>query len=261
MRVDTPPPALNPTARLPSAGAPLPGVGPLRAPALPGLTALSFGGQLVEALLRSLNGSATPPGSLQLQLQWQAPAGTPYAPSPLPATVLLPAAEPAGAAPLPEPLSLQGQLPVVTADGRALTASLTLTLLPALRQQHPEVAARLEAALQSGLLPPLQAEGRAESLAGQQLQFQWTDPRALWSMQNLAMRGLLRFPAAADERDRGRARQQAARELLREPEDELPEDAPPAARDDGGPPRIGVGAWLWFSAGSFLRWLRRWWRD
>ncbi|HSW13225.1 MAG TPA: hypothetical protein VLI06_10335 [Solimonas sp.] len=261
MRVDTPPPALNPTARLSPAGPPLTGVGPLRAPALPPvLSTLSFGGQLVEALLRNLVGTTTPPGNLQLQMQWQPPAGAPYAPSSLPATVLLSSTtspDPGGA--LPEPLQLQGQMPVLTADGRVLTGSLSLSLLPALRQQHPEVAARLEAAVQPGQLGPLQAEGRAETLAGQQLQFQWTDPRALWPLQNLAMRGLLRFSTAAEERDRD-TRRRAAQQVLREPEAGAPEESlsGPLA-DDGGPPRIGVGAWLWFSARSFASWLKRLW--
>jgi len=278
MRVDTPPPVVPTTLRPPRAGAALPELTMLRAaPALARPAPLSFGAQLVDTLLRSLTGTTTPPPGLQLQLQWQPPGTPAYAPPPPglvpapladPATALLSASSPilpptvAAAATLAETLptlSLQAQLPVMTADGK-LVANLSLALMPALRQEHPALAAQLEAALLAASLPALQTEDTTEALRGQLLQFQWADPRALWPLQNLAMRGLLRFPSLAEERDRSRARQRAASEVAQEGDVE-PLDEFPAPRDDGGPPHIGVGAWLWFSAGSFLRWLRRLWRD
>jgi hypothetical protein len=148
-------------------------------------------------------------------------------------------------------------VPVRTADGQLLPATLSLSLPPSLQRDYPALSARFEAGLALGVLPELRAEASADSLAGQTLQFQWTDPRALWALQSLAMRGLLRFSTLAEERDRERERRRARLEPEREsPEPAKPAGAAPRRLDqDGGPPPISTGTWLWHSARGFLRWL------
>lgn len=247
MRIDFPRLPVAPPTPPPRSGASASVTALRPLPAAPPPDAAAFGARLVESLLRSLSGSAAPPQGLQLHLQWRPAAPAPYGP---------PAVPPAAASTLGETLMLHAQLPVLTADGRVFGASLSLVLLPRLRQEHADLAARLEAALAAASLPSLKAGATVEALRGQELQFQWTDPRALWPLQTLAMRGLLRFTAPAEERDR--------RAFVRAPpdadEDKVETAAPPrpaAAVDDGGPPRISTLHWLWFSAGSFLRWLRK----
>lgn len=246
MHIDFPQPPSAPAATAPrprSPAAVLP-LRPLRLPAVP-TDATTFGARLVETLLRSVTGRAAPPAGLQLSVQWLA-ATEPYAPGTPP---------PAAASTPGETLMLLAQLPVLTADGRVMAANLKLALLPRLRMEFPDLAARLEAALAPGSLPALKAETTIELLRGQELQFQWTDPRALWPLQTLAMRGLLRFGSAAAARDRRRApppRPEA-------PPEPVPAPAVAPVIDDGGPPRISTGSWLWRSVVTFLRWLRQGW--
>jgi hypothetical protein len=200
---------------------------------------VDFKTRALQAILQSLGGGRPLPAQFQLLLRDEAGAYQPPA-----AGVPTNAAAPSSAATAVAPAALlQSTLQLQTSLGQTLPARLTLALMPALVAARPELAEALRQRLLDDQPLPMKLDAAPAELAGQRLLFEFTDPRAQWSMQALAMRGLLvvgqpeklrgkpvwRLPA--DEEEDG---QDATAEA---------ENPPYVLADDGGPPRISTLRW------------------
>lgn len=233
---------LAPAPTLPTGAAPLPLPGPLPdrvtwTPVAQLSRGIEFRTRTLQAILQSLGGGRALPAQFQILLRDETSAYSPPAAggAPLSGSTITPS---------PAPVALlQSALQLETAPGQTLPARLTLALMPALVAARPELAEALRQRLLDDQPLPMKLDAAPAELAGQRLLFEFTDPRAQWSMQALAMRGLL--VVGQPEKLRGKP---AWRLPDDEPEDgqDAPAEAaipPYALADDGGPPRISTLRW------------------
>lgn len=253
--IPTPAPAatLLPAASLvPASGATPAPPSPMAAPPLPGPlpdrvtwtpVANLTGGvesrmRTLQAILQSLGGGRALPAQFQILLRDETSAYSPPATGGAPLTG-------GTTAPPPAPVALlQSTLQLETAPGQTLPARLTLALMPALVAARPELAEALRQRLLDDHQPlPMQLDAAPAELAGQRLLFEFTDPRAQWSMQALAMRGLL--VVGQPEKLRGKPVWRLTDDEPEDGQDASAEAAIPpyALADDGGPPRISTLRW------------------
>jgi hypothetical protein len=237
-------PASGPTPALtsPMGTVPLPLPGPLPdrvtwTPVAHLPRGIEFRTRTLQAILQSLGGGRALPAQFQILLRDETSA---YSPPAMGGASL--SGGPTTPSPAPVAL-LQSTLQLETAPGQTLPARLTLALMPALVAARPELAEALRQRLLDDQPLPMKLDAAPAELAGQRLLFEFTDPRAQWSMQALAMRGLL--VVGQPEKLRGKPVWRLPDD---EPEDEqeAPAEAaipPYALADDGGPPRISTLRW------------------
>lgn len=234
-----------------------------QAPGLPGSAqlpafALEGGSVAASAAGLPLPGTAQPSqrtamANLLLQLLGHPPPAN-WRLRELDPTAVYPAALPEAE----EPQTLSLELQLVSADGRALPARLTLAIFAAAREQAPALLEALRKHDPS-LAPGPMLDRPASELAGQRFGFEWiADHRTLWSMQALAMRGWLQIRPREQPR-----KPPSYSDLFGGALDEFAPEEPPtraaAAANDGGPPVLGVGQWLLISARTLGSWLKAYW--
>lgn len=130
------------------------------------------------------------------------------------------------------------------AGSRVLACSVTLRFMPQLLASEWGLNLATPEA-DGGAMPfTVDSDAPLAQLIGQQLRFEcMADARGLWPLQAQLLSGVVRFGSnVAGQVRKPKPETHAAAEG--ETSEEAPADAPAAAVDDGGPPRISASRWM-----------------